>query len=67
MNFEKMIKKLDVLDMALVKMSVFAFALFAVAYLPEFAAWVQSTNPLVFLAAWVVFAARPFYRAYIKK
>lgn len=67
MNFEKMMKKLDVLDMSLIKLGVFTFALFVVAILPEFARWVQSTNPLVFLAAGIVFTARPCYRMYIKK
>ena len=62
-----MLKKFDVLDIGLIKMSVFTFTLWLVALSPEFAGWVQSTNHWLFLAIAVVVAARPFYRIYIKK
>ncbi|MCK5474803.1 MAG: hypothetical protein KAI53_05340 [Candidatus Aenigmarchaeota archaeon] len=67
MCFEKMMKKLDVTDIGLIKLSVFAFALWLVSFSQSFAAWVQSVHPIWFLAIFVAAAVRPFYRAYIQK
>ena len=62
-----MTQKLDMIDIGLIKMSVFAFTLWLIALLPEFAEWVQSTSHWLFLAIAVVFTARPLYKCYIKK
>ncbi len=67
MCFGKALKKLDVADIGLIKLSVFAFALWLVSYSQSFTAWVQSVNPIWFLTIFVVAAIRPFYRAYIQK
>ena len=64
--FNKKLKTLDVWDIALIKLSVFAFALLVVAIWPAFTAWVVAKNPWCFVAALVIFAARPFYKAYLK-
>lgn len=67
MDFKKSLSKLDVLDIGLIKGAVLFFTLSVVAFSPEFADWVQSTDYPLFLALSVIFAARPVYRAYIKK
>lgn len=64
---EKATKNLNFWDLGLVKWSVFAFALWLIALIPAFAAWVVSVSPWVFLVLWIVLAARPFYKAYLKK
>ena len=65
--FGKAIKKLDVADIGLIKFAVMAFTLFIVTIWPAAMDWVHSVNPWYFFAAFVVFAARPMYRAYLKK
>jgi hypothetical protein len=62
-----MFKRLDVWDVALIKWSVFAFALFLVAVWPAFTKWVVSVNPWYFLILFILFMARPFYRGWLKK
>lgn len=62
-----MVKKLDFVDIGLIKMSVLAFTLGIVSYSQSFTAWVQSVNYMWFLAIFVLAVARPFYRAWIKK
>ncbi|MCK5449428.1 hypothetical protein KAI32_01030 [Candidatus Pacearchaeota archaeon] len=64
--FEKMVKKLDVLDIGLIKWSVAAFVLFVITIWPAAMTWVHSVNPWYFLIASVVFAIRPCYKAYLK-
>jgi hypothetical protein len=65
--FEKVVKKIDVWDIALIKMAVLAFTLAIVALYPSFYVWVQSINPWVFVIAFILFITRPFYRIWIKK
>lgn len=67
MNFEEKLRKLDVLDISLIKLAMIAFAFLIIALSPEIADWVQSTDYLVFLAVFILAAARPVYRSYIKK
>ena len=67
MFFEKILKKLDVMDIGMIKLSVFAFTLWLVSYFGSFATWVLSVNPMWFLAVFILAAVRPFYRAYIMK
>ena len=59
-------KKIDWLDVGLIKFSSAAFVLFVITIWPVAMTWVQSVNSWYFLIAGIVFAARPFYRAYIK-
>ena len=67
MDFKNMVKKLDFVDIGLIKLSVLAFTLGIVSYSKEFTAWVQSVNSVWFVAIFVLAVARPFYRAWIKK
>ena len=66
-DFKNMVKKLDFVDVGLIKLSVFAFTLGLVSYSNEFTAWVQSVNYMWFVAIFVLAVARPFYKAWIKK
>ncbi len=59
-------KKMGVWDIALTKFAVAAFVLFIITIWPTAMTWVHSVNVWYFLAASVIFAARPFYRFYIK-
>ena len=65
--FEKMLKKMDVCDISLVKLAVFAFAFWLIALIPGFAIWVMSTSHWIFLAAFIIFAARPLIKVFSKK
>ncbi|MBU3904707.1 MAG: hypothetical protein KJ906_00985 [Nanoarchaeota archaeon] len=47
--FEKQMKKLKLLDLALVKIAVVAFVLFAITIWPTLMNWVNSINPWYFL------------------
>lgn len=62
----KKIKNFDVWDVSLTKLSVAAFVLFVITIWPTAMDWVHSTNTWWFLIAFVVFAARPLYKVYIK-
>lgn len=64
--FEKAVKKLDVLDISLIKLSVAATVLFAITIWPAAMEWVHSVNPWYFLIAAVVLAMRTWYKAYMK-
>jgi len=64
---KRALKKIDVLDMALTKLSVAIFILFLITIWPAAMIWVQSVNPWYFLIALIIIAARPVYRCYIKK
>ena len=64
--FNYTVKKMDVLDVGLVKWTVLAFALFIIGIWPAFTELILSVNPWCFFTAAVVFAIRPFYRMYIK-
>ena len=62
----KKVKRMDIWDVALVKLSVAAFVLFIITIWPVAMSWVQSVNPWYFLIAFIVFAVRPIYRVYIE-
>ena len=64
--FDKKIKKMDMLDMGLTKLSSMLAILFVITIWPAAMDWVQSINPWYFFAAFVVIVARPFYRFYLK-
>jgi len=66
MDLGKKIKKLDVADMALVKLAVAAFVLFLVTVWPAAMDLAHSIHWGWFLAAWVILAIRPVYRVYLK-
>ena len=65
--YQKALKRLDVLDIALIKLSVAGFVLWLITIWPAAMDWVHSVNPWYFFIAFVILAARPFYRAYLKK
>ena len=64
--FSEKMKNLDVADIALIKLSVVAFVLFVLTIWPAAMDWVQGVNTWYFLIAFIILAARPVYRAYIK-
>jgi len=64
--FEKRVKRMDVWDIALTKLSVAAAILFIITIWPAAMNLVQSVNPWYFLIALIIFAIRPIYRVYIK-
>ena len=64
--FNKNMKKIDIWDMALTKLTVVAGVLFLVTIWPAFMSWVQSVNPWYFLIVFILAAARPVYRFYLK-
>jgi len=66
MFFDKMVKKMDGVDIGLTKLSVAAAVLFIITIWPAAMTWVHSVNPWYFLVAFVIFAARPLYRVYLK-
>jgi len=67
MNFKKIVKKLDTLDIGLIKFASAIFVLWLIALLPGFATWVQSVGHWWFLIIFIIICIRPIYRAYIKK
>jgi hypothetical membrane protein len=60
--FEEKLKRLDVMDVSLIKLSVAAAVLFLVGIWPALLDLVMSVNPWYFLVAFVIFAVRPLYR-----
>ena len=64
--FEKKLKGLDVMDVGLIKLSVVAIVLFLITIWPALMNLVTSVNPWYFLVAFVIFAARPFYKFWVK-
>ncbi len=65
--FEKQMKRIDVYDIALTKLTAVAFILFIITVWPAAMDLVHSIHWGWFLGAFIVFAARPVYRFYIKK
>jgi len=63
--WKRALKKLDVWDIALIKLYSVAFILFFITIWPAAMNWVHSVNPLWFLAAFVILATRPLYRDYM--
>jgi len=66
MFFDKMVKKMDGMDVGLTKLSVAAAVLFILTIWPAAMDTVLSVNPWAFLVAFVIFAARPLYKVYLK-
>ena len=64
MKLKDRIKKLDVADMGLIKLSAMAFILFVITIWPAAMDLVHSINAWWFLVATVVFAIRPMMRCY---
>jgi hypothetical protein len=60
--FNKKVKNLDILDIALTKFAVVFGVLFLLAIWPAAMNWVKSVNPWYFLFVAIVAAARPLYR-----
>ncbi|MBT6690179.1 hypothetical protein HN903_03565 [archaeon] len=65
-EMNKNMKKLDVWDMALTKLTVAGFVLFVITIWPAAMDWVHSVNPWWFFVAAVVFGFRPTLRFYGK-
>ena len=53
-KLDKQMKKLDVWDVSLIKLSVAAFVLFVITVWPAAMNWVHSVNPWYFLAAAII-------------
>lgn len=66
MFFDKKVKKMDTMDVGLTKLSVAAAVLFIITIWPAAMDWVHSVNTWYFLVAFIIFAARPLYRVYMK-
>lgn len=62
----KNIKKMDIWDMACIKMAVMFFVMYLFAIWEGFRVFILSINPLVLFAGWVIFAARPLIRFFSK-
>jgi len=60
--FNKNLKKMDFMDVGLIKLSVAAVVLFLITIWPALMRLVTSVNSWYFLVAFVIFAARPFYK-----
>ena len=65
--FNKIAKRFNGMDIGLVKFSVMSFTLFLVVIWIGFRNWVLSVNAWWFFVAMIIFGARPFYKAYLKK
>ena len=66
MVFKDEVKKMDSWDVVLSKLASAAFILFLITIWPAAMTLVQSMNSWYFLVALIIFAARPFYRVYLK-
>jgi len=60
------LKKTDNWDVGLIKWSSIAFVLWVITIWPAAMTWVHSVNPWYFFIVFVILAARPFYRFYLK-
>lgn len=56
------IKKLEIWDYSLIKLSVIAFTLFVLTIWPALASWAYSVNPWYYFILFIVFAIRPIYK-----
>ena len=65
--YSKALKRLDVMDIALIKLSVMGFVLWLITIWPSAMNWVNSVNPWYFLIVGIIVGARPFYRTYLKR
>ncbi len=67
MDLNKFLKKIDVIDMSLIKFSVLFFTLWIVSLFPDFGEWIISIDHWYFLIVFLVISIRPIYRVYLKK
>lgn len=65
--FKGITKKIDVLDIAFIKIATAAFIIALIELYPSFNLWVQSVDPLIFVGIFIIFASRPIYRFWFKK
>jgi hypothetical protein len=65
--FNKLIKKMDALDIGLIKFSTAAFVLFILALWPKALAGVGNIHWLWFLIFSIIFAIRPLKKVLYKK
>jgi len=64
--FNEKVKKMDVWDVGLTKLSSMLAILFVITIWPAAMDLVDSINPWYFLIAFVIAAARPVYKVYLK-
>jgi hypothetical protein len=64
--FKDKMKKLDIWDIGLIKLSVITFTLFVLIIWPTLASWAYSVNPWYYFILLVVFAIRPVYKIFFK-
>ena len=60
------IKKLDLGDISLIKLTTVAVVLFIITIWPAAMNLISSVNPWYFLIVAVIFAIRPFYKFFMK-
>jgi hypothetical protein len=65
-ELNKKVKKMDVWDIALTKLSVVAATLFVITIWSGAMDWVHGVNTWYFLIAAAIIGARPVYRFWIK-
>lgn len=62
--FGTSLKDFNIWDVALMKLAIISFTLFAITIWPSFQTWVISTSWKWFLVAWIVFAIKPLMIAW---
>jgi len=65
-NLDKRVKKLDAGDIALTKLSVAVFVLFVLNIWPSAMTWVANVHWAWFLVLAILFAIRPFKKAWCR-
>jgi len=65
-DFDKDVKKMDALDIGLIKVVMIAITLFVITIWQAAMDWVQSVNTLYFLVAAIILGIRPAYRYWFK-
>ena len=65
--FNKVVKRLDGLDIGLIKFSVVAFTFVVLKVWTGLMSWMNSIDVWWFVAAFVILVARPVYRGYFRK
>jgi hypothetical protein len=59
--FDRGIKRLDILDLVLIELTVAFFVLGVIAFSPAITSWVQAQYPWLFLLLAAIMAVRPIY------
>jgi len=65
-NLKKNIKKLDHLDVILMKLGFVFLTFFVLLLIPQLMNWLNNTNKWYILIAAAIFLARPMYKAHKK-